>query len=89
MQHYDLHALMFERDRSIFHVVGEDITTPAMMSIADYKVLALAIHNLIDNQRELVKDLQKAEERIDTLERNLDAFSGAVCACIAGEEGVD
>lgn len=87
MQHYDLHALMFERDRSIFHVIEEDLTTPVTMSVADYKVLALAVHNLIDNQRELVEDLQKAEKRIDTLEHNLNDFSGAVCACIAGEEG--
>ncbi len=87
MQHYTAAEMVIARDRSVFAVQEGDSELLATLSITDYKELSLALSTLHDRVLGLLEDLQKAEQRIITLENNLDAFAGAVCACFVGKEG--
>jgi predicted RNase H-like nuclease (RuvC/YqgF family) len=69
--------ILFNADPTVFEIKREDKETPANISVADLKELALAIHVGNDRIQSLYKDLQQAEARIDQLERRLDTIAGA------------
>lgn len=89
MHHYELGNLIIAQDRSIFTVHPGDEQTLAPLTIKDYKELGISLNALQERILLLVSENDALRGRIETLERNLNDFSGAVCACIAGEEGVD
>ncbi len=66
---------LFNEDRSIvFKIESDDHETPATISVADLKELALAINVSNERIQGLYQDLLKAEKRIENLERRLNAI---------------
>ena len=90
MQHYELSDLVItQNNRSIFTVLPGDEETLAPITVKDYKEIGISLNALQERILLLVSEHDRLQERIATLENNLDAFAGAVCACIAGEEGAN
>ncbi|MBA2391444.1 MAG: hypothetical protein H0V70_01710 [Ktedonobacteraceae bacterium] len=68
-------ATLLNADRTVFKINPDDRETPANISVADLKEMALAINVGNDRIKGLYKDLQQAEARIDGLEHSLRAIA--------------
>lgn len=67
--------LLFRGDRLTFQILPGDKGTYAHITVAELKEMALALHVSNERIQLLYQDLQKAEGRIDQLERQMGELS--------------
>ena len=68
-------SLLFRGDRATFQILPGDKETDAHITVAELKEMALALHVCNERIQLLSQDMQKAEDRIDALERQISAVA--------------